>query len=158
MTHNLFALLEEAPELFLDEIQEWLAVAHDTGSALHSIIHDCGLTYKVFQRAAAERDDDWREEWMEDMRMCHIGRQLVMVDETSKDDQMIYRHYGYVPAGCRVTIHANFMRGEHYSMVAALSMDGYEAMAVVPGSVDRENFYDFIVDDVVSFLFFVIFE
>jgi hypothetical protein len=25
-----FTLLEEAPELFLDEIQEWLAVAHDT--------------------------------------------------------------------------------------------------------------------------------
>jgi hypothetical protein len=31
MTHDLFTLLEEAPELFLDEIQEWLAVAHDTG-------------------------------------------------------------------------------------------------------------------------------
>jgi hypothetical protein len=26
------------------------------------IIRDCGLTYKVLQRAAAERDDDWREE------------------------------------------------------------------------------------------------
>jgi transposase len=25
MTHDLFALLEEAPEMFLDEIQEWLA-------------------------------------------------------------------------------------------------------------------------------------
>jgi hypothetical protein len=31
MTHDLFALLEKAPELFLDEIQEWLAMAHDTG-------------------------------------------------------------------------------------------------------------------------------
>jgi hypothetical protein len=115
MTHDLFALLEEALELFLDEIQEWLAVAHDTGIsrlALHSIIRDCGLTYKVLQRAAAERDDDQREEWMEDMRMHHIGCQLVMVDETSKDDQMIYHHYGYAPAGCCTTIHANFVRGE----------------------------------------------
>jgi hypothetical protein len=31
-------------------------------------------------------------------------------------------------------------------------MDGYEAMAVVLGSVDGESFYNFIVDDVVSFL------
>jgi hypothetical protein len=31
ITHDLFELLEEAPELFPDEIQEWLAVAHDTG-------------------------------------------------------------------------------------------------------------------------------
>jgi hypothetical protein len=30
ITHDLFALLKEAPELFFDEIQEWLAVAHDT--------------------------------------------------------------------------------------------------------------------------------
>jgi hypothetical protein len=51
---------------------------------------------------------------MEDMRMHHIGCQLVMVDETSKDDQMIYGHYGYAPAGCHATIHANFMRGECY--------------------------------------------
>jgi hypothetical protein len=113
---------------------------------------DWGLTYKVLRRAAAEKDDDQREEWMEDLRMHHIGCQLVMVDETSKDDQTIYCHYGYAPAGRRATVHANFMRGEHYSMVAALSMDGYEAMAVVPGSVDGESFYNFIVDDVVSFL------
>src|SRR5208283_399629 len=30
MTHDLFTLLQEAPEMYLDEIQEWLAVAHDT--------------------------------------------------------------------------------------------------------------------------------
>jgi hypothetical protein len=89
-------------------------MAHDTGMsrlALHSVICDCGLTYKVLQRAAAERDDDQREEWMEDMRMHHIGRQLVMVDEMSKDDRTIYCHYGYAPTGCCATVHANFMRG-----------------------------------------------
>jgi hypothetical protein len=40
--------------------------------------------------SSRERDDDWREEWMEDMRMHHIGYQLVMVDKMSKDDQTIY--------------------------------------------------------------------
>jgi hypothetical protein len=44
-------------------------------------------------------------------------------------------------------IHANFVRGEHYSMAAALLIDEYEAMVVVPGSVDGESFYHFIVDD-----------
>jgi hypothetical protein len=89
---------------------------------------------------------------MEDMRMHHIGHQLDMVDEMGKDDQMTYCHYGYAPAGHRATVYANFIRGECYSMVAALSMDGYEAIVVVPGSVDRESFYNFIVDNVVSFL------
>jgi hypothetical protein len=30
ITHDLFALLEECPELFLDEIQEWLIIACNT--------------------------------------------------------------------------------------------------------------------------------
>jgi hypothetical protein len=80
--------------LFLDEIQEWLIIACNTGiswSALHNNIHDAKLTYKILQRAAAEQNDDLREEeWMEDMWMHHIARQLVMVDETSKDNWTIY--------------------------------------------------------------------
>ncbi|KAH7871051.1 uncharacterized protein C8R40DRAFT_1007066, partial [Lentinula edodes] len=59
-----------------------------------------------------------------------------VVDETSKDERTIYRHYGRAPAGQRATISANFVRGERYSLVAAMSTEGYEACRVVPGSVD----------------------
>jgi hypothetical protein len=74
---------------------------------------------------------------------------MVFVDETSKDEQTIYRHYGYSITGTCTTITANFMRGERYSMVAALSLDGYDSVHVVLGSVDGEEFLDFIVNDVV---------
>ncbi|KAJ3764872.1 hypothetical protein FB446DRAFT_600811, partial [Lentinula raphanica] len=57
------------------------------------------------------------------------------VDETSKDDRTIYRHYGRAVSGQRATISANFVRGERFSLVAALSIQGYEACRVVPGSV-----------------------
>jgi hypothetical protein len=33
-------------------------------------------------------------------------------------------------------------------MVAALSLDGYDSMHIVLGFVDREEFLDFIVNDV----------
>jgi hypothetical protein len=33
--------------------------------------------------------------------------------------------------------------------VAALGVDGYEAVRVVSGSVDGETFFDFIMEDVV---------
>jgi hypothetical protein len=35
-------------------------------------------------------------------------------------------------------------------MVAAISIDGYEAFQVVSGSVDSLEFFDFIVEEVVS--------
>lgn len=40
-------------------------------------------------------------------------------------------------------------------MVAALSLDGYEAVHVVPGSVDGEEFLDYIVNEVVRCMFYV---
>jgi hypothetical protein len=40
-------------------------------------------------------------------------------------------------------------------MVAALSLDGYEAVHVVPGSVDGEEFLDYIVNEVVCCMFYI---
>jgi hypothetical protein len=54
-------LVNEAPELFLDEIQECIAIVHDVGiskSALHTILQDCSLTYQLLRKAAAECDEE----------------------------------------------------------------------------------------------------
>jgi hypothetical protein len=83
-----------------------------------------------------------------------MASQMVFIDETSKDERTIYRHYGHSIAGTRATISANFVQGERYSMATALSLDGYEAVCIVLGSVDREEFLDFIVNDVVRFQFY----
>jgi len=50
MTHDLYTLLEEAPEMYLYEIQEWIALTHEvhiSRTALHQSIHDTGITYKL---------------------------------------------------------------------------------------------------------------
>ena len=157
MTHDLYTLLEEAPEMYLREIQDWIALTyevHISRSALHLNIRDAGITYKLLRRAAAERDEDFRQEWKEGVNTHFTASQMVFVDETSKDERTIYRHYGRSVAGNRATISANFVRGERYSMVAALSLDGYEAVHIVPGSVDGEEFLNFIVDDVVRCMFY----
>ncbi len=46
---------------------------------------------------------------------------------------------------------AKFIRGTQYSLVAALTIDGYIAVRVVEGSIDGALFAEFIMDDVVSF-------
>ena len=48
--HDLFSMLDESPKLFLDEIQDWVALSHDiqhSKSALHYLICDAGITYKL---------------------------------------------------------------------------------------------------------------
>ena len=68
---------------------------------------------------------------------------------------MIYWHYRHPITGSCTTISANFVQGEQYSIVAALSLDGYEAVDIVLGSVDGEGFMDFIVNDVVCCTFYL---
>ncbi|KAJ7247434.1 hypothetical protein B0H12DRAFT_1176342 [Mycena haematopus] len=118
-THDLLTLLAEAPELYLDEIMDWVALYLDASisrTALHTLINDAGLTYKILRRAASERDEEAREEW----------RQLI-----------------------RTTfIDADFVRGLRYSIVAAITIDGYIGTRIVSGSVDGDEFFDFIVNDI----------
>ncbi len=153
MTHDLMTLITEAPEMYLDEIQEWIAIVHDVGlsiSALHQNIRDCGITYKMLHKAAVERDEEVRTHWKAEMQANWVASQVVVVDETSKDDRTLARLYGRAPSGQQAVIHANFVRGERYSMVAAMGVDGYIATRVVEGSVDGGEFFDFIINEVVS--------
>jgi len=64
---DLNELIDESPELYLDEIGEWLALYHDipmSTTALHDNLHDLGLTRKIMRRQAAERDHALRTAWL----------------------------------------------------------------------------------------------
>ena len=57
--NDLFNVIDQAPEMFLDEIQDWMALYHDTAisiTLLHRVIQDAGLFLKMLHKAASERD------------------------------------------------------------------------------------------------------
>ena len=79
--------------LYLSEIQDWIALTyqvHISRAALHLIIRDAGITYKLLCKAAAERDEDLCQEWMQDVNEHFVASQMVFIDETSKDNWTIY--------------------------------------------------------------------
>ena len=91
--NELFNLLDQAPEMFLDELQDWVALHHDaaiTHSALHYIIQDAGLTFKMLHKAALERDEVAQEEFRTYMQEHLVAEQVITVDELSKDDHTIF--------------------------------------------------------------------
>lgn len=148
-TYDIMSLLDETPEMFLDEIQDWLTIAHDvkiSRTALFENIRDSGVTYKMLRKAAAERDEEARALWKAEMQENYVASQVIVVDESSKDDRTLFRPYGRAPSGHRATIPANFVRGQCYSLVAAMGVNGYVGTRVVEGSVDGEEFLNFIVD------------
>jgi len=74
---------------------------------------------------------------------------IITVDESSKDGRTIFRKRGRAPKGHRAIIDADFVRGDRYSLLAALSIEGFVGTRAVEGSIDGDEFFDFIVDEIV---------
>jgi transposase len=159
---DLQELIRETPTLFLDEIGQWLALYHDqpiSTTALHDNLRELGLTHKILRKAAAERDDLARAEWLTHFISNYTARQMVVLDESSKDGRTLIRKYGRAISGQDPFLELPFSdRGIRYSILPALTLDGYIAVRVVEGSIDGAEFYDFVVNDVVSMQLIVHFD
>jgi transposase len=95
--HDLLESVQQVPEMYLDEIQDWLAVTHDIAlslSVIHQLLQDAGLSYKMLCKAAAEHDDVRREEFRSWAAENLVASMIVTADESSKDDRTIFRHWG----------------------------------------------------------------
>jgi transposase len=157
---GLTDLLAESPGLYLDEIAEYLALYHDEPlsiTALHDNLTELGTTRKIMRRAALERDDALRAAWLEDTLLRYTADEMVFLDESSKDGRTVFRKYGRAPQGERPVIQESNDRGTRYSILPAITINGYIAVRVIEGSVDGAEFFDFVLDDLNDFKFLWLF-
>ena len=144
--------LNRAPEMYLDEIQDWIALTMQTSiskSALSTLIQDAGYSFKMLHKAASERDEEERAMFRSWARDTVTAEMVVTADESSKDNRTIFRRWGRSVRGTPAGVHTGFTRGQRYSILAAISVDGYVATRIVIGAVDGDEFFDFIVSEVV---------
>jgi transposase len=154
---SIHLIYRNDPDTYLDEVQWWLAYHHNIAisiPALHRNLAESGLTRKLLHKIASERDEQLRADYRENMRelLDGSGMQPVFVDETSKNDHDTARRHGLAVVGERAEFRDVFVRGDRYSLVAALARDGYIAAKAVPGSFDSLDFYDFIAEEVVCIM------
>jgi hypothetical protein len=102
------------------------------------------------KRVAAERDNGYQSDWLHNITANYTTDQLVFLDESSKDDHTILRRYGRALSGQAPIDTISLNRGIRYSVLPALTVNGYMAVCVVEGSIDGTEFYDFVLNDVVS--------
>jgi transposase len=144
------------PSVMLDELVWYLAIHHDIAisqSALQATLVRAGLTRKMLQKIAKERNeasrDDFRGCIQDPDTFSGTGMEFVTVDESSKDERTLARHYGRSPIGQPAIYSHQFVRDDRYTLTAAMSTRGYIATRIVEGSMDAFEFFDFIVEDVV---------
>lgn len=151
-------LFEADSDFYLDEVVLWLAVEHNitiSKAALHATLKSVGLTRKILHKIVIERDEELCKQWRAMQASEYFlqdGSQFVCIDETSKNELTYARKYGQAYSGERAELKDVFVRGDRYSLVAALIVDGYIASHVIPGSFDSMDFLEFIQEEVVLFL------
>lgn len=99
---------------------------------------------------ACERSELLRSAFLANIGANYHPDQLIFIDESAKDERTLNRNYGYAPINARARKNVVFIRGKRYTILPALSLDGFLAVEILEGSCDKDQFCEFILSQVVS--------
>jgi hypothetical protein len=150
----LSSILDVNPCLYLDELQSRLATDQDVNVSISTIFHavqSLALSRKHVLKAALERNKLLCATWQAEYSDIPADY-FVWLDESSVDDHTNQHTHGWAAVGCTCVHHVTFIRGQHYSILPALTLDGIIALDIFEGSVNKEKFIWFLKEDLVCTL------
>ena len=83
--------------------------------------------------------------------------QLIFIDESSKDERTLTRLYGYSSINTRAKKSVVFIRGKRYTILPALSLEGFIAVDIMEGSCDKGRFQTFVLTQLVNIFILLLF-
>ena len=154
------SLILANPVLYLDEVQDKLVQYRNIEVSLSTIsraMQHLALTHKKVSAEAIERNELLRATWQAEYGDIPADY-CVWLDESSVDNRTNHRQSGWATIGQACVRPGLFVRGQRYSVLPALSYEGYIAYDIFEGSVNKEKFLRFLNEQVVSlFNFFRVF-
>ena len=147
------SLLQREPTIYLDEIQVKLSDDRDLDVSIASIqraIAQLEITRKTVTKEASERNNLLRAIWEGNMAQYNDPDLFLFLDESAVNNHSTQRFAGWSPRGTPCVRRATFIRGTHYSVLPALTIDGIVALDIFEGAVNREIFVRFLHEQIVS--------
>ena len=145
--------------LYLDELQQALETRrgiHVSIPTLARTLRRLHYSLKTVSVKALERNDLKCAAFMN-----RIGAEVpnmdmvIFLDESAKDDRTLGRKMGWSRIGTRCVQRQCFVRGQRYSILPALTLDGIIAYDIIEGPVTAERFIKFLREMVVRNSVFV---
>jgi hypothetical protein len=149
----LDGILVAEPALYLDEIQDKLHEMRDVKvllATLSQTLACLAVTHKHIAKEASEHNDLVCATWQAVMGQ-YEPRQIVCIDEAGVDDHTNICRSGWAPLGQACVQWTSFLRGQKYSILPALSLDGILTLDIFKGSVNQECFIEFLQNNLVIF-------
>ena len=109
------------------------------------------------QKAALERNELVRAHYLATIGDHYTRNQLIFLDESAKDERSLSRLYGYSPRNTPAQKKVVFVREKRYTILPAITMEGFVTVDIFEGSYDKKKFVDFVLGQVVSNTYFICF-
>jgi transposase len=149
------SLLSQNPSIYLDELQDELLQRRGASISVPTLLRSLRRLHfsrKSVSIRALERNDLERSMYMN----CFAGvvldpAMLMFVDEAARNKKTPSRKMGWSLRGRRCVQRRCFIRGQHFSILPVLTLDGIIAHDIIPGSVTSDLFVRFLREHVVCF-------
>jgi transposase len=149
----IIAYLAKNKTAYIDELQHALAKFRGkevSFSTLVRTLRRLHFSHKKVTVEARERNDLLRAAFMNRVgSLVHDPSQLLFTDESAWDARTNRRRMGWSLLGMRCVERQCFVRGERFSILPVLTLDGMVAWIVVEGAVTSEIFVQFLREHVV---------
>jgi len=149
----IVALLNRRHCIYLSEIQEQLNNERRVSISITTLLRALRRLHysrKVISAHALERDDLLRSAFMHRIAdEVPNPNMLMFVDEAARNKRTSARPKGWSLSGKRCMQRRCFGRGERFSILPILTLDGIITYDIVPGSVTSERFLQFLCELVV---------
>ena len=143
---ELVLIVRENPWLFLSEIASALQLRTPgptlfSANTVYATLRGIGMSMKVMQRTAAQRDDEKRETYWRGLdTFISDWRMLMFADETALDGRVMRRRRGWGATSERVRVVEIFHRGEMISLLALYTHEGFARYTYTRGAFDSDKF------------------
>jgi transposase len=143
------------PHAYLEEIQQWLLEELGVEVSISLVWRELkrmNWSRKIASKKAAEQSDALRRVFQARCQQNYTAEQIVAVDESACNERTGDRKYGWGPVGQSVTLSYSMKRSERWSLLPAMTVNGYLAHRIFQGAITAELMEDFLREDVLPHL------
>ena len=146
-------LLDNRHCIYLNEIRDQLLTRRGIKVSMSTILrtlHRFHFSHKCISARALERNALIRSAYMNRIATIVLDPDMLMfADEAARDRRTSSRRKGWSPVGSRCVQRRYFVRGQRYSILPILTLDGIITYDIIPGSVTTAHFLKFLRELVV---------
>jgi transposase len=144
---RLVEFLRGRPHAYLDEMAEFLYDEFDVEVSTSTIwreLERMRWSRKLATKRAREQSAALRRVYLARMAQHYTADQIIALDESACNERTGDRKYGWSAINEEVEVVYSFRRSERWSLLPALTIDGYMSYLIYQGSITAELIEDFI--------------